>query len=44
MTAPLPTVFVVDDDATVRKSLARLLKPASYFAESFASADVFLDY
>lgn len=28
MTEPPPTVFVVDDDALVRKSLARLLKSA----------------
>jgi FixJ family two-component response regulator len=32
------TVFVVDDDASVRKSLVRLLKSAGYAAESFASA------
>jgi PleD family two-component response regulator len=38
MTEPLPTVFVVDDDASVRKSLARLLKSAGYRPESFASA------
>jgi RNA polymerase sigma factor (sigma-70 family) len=44
MTEPLPTVIVVDDDAAVRKSLVRLLKSAGYFAESFASADEFLDY
>ena len=37
------TVFVVDDDAAVRKSLVRLLKSADYFAESFASADEFLE-
>jgi FixJ family two-component response regulator len=39
----LTTVFVVDDDAAVRKSLVRLLKSADYFAESFASADEFLE-
>jgi FixJ family two-component response regulator len=43
MTEPLPTVFVVDDDAAVRKSLVRLLKSAGYFAESFASADEYLE-
>ena len=42
MTEPLPTVFVVDDDAAVRKGLVRLLKSAGYFAESFASADEFI--
>jgi FixJ family two-component response regulator len=42
MTEPDPTVFVVDDDAAVRKSLVRLLKSAGYRAESFASADEFI--
>jgi FixJ family two-component response regulator len=42
MTEALPTVFVVDDDAAVRKSLVRLLKSAGYHTESFASADEFL--
>jgi FixJ family two-component response regulator len=44
MTEPLPTVFVVDDDAAVRKSLVRLLKSAGYRPESFASANEFLGY
>ena len=43
MTEPHPTVFVVDDDAAVRKSLVRLLKSAGYRAESFASADEFIE-
>lgn len=43
MTASLPTVFVVDDDAPVRKSLMRLLESAGYRTESFSSADEFLD-
>lgn len=34
-----PTVFVVDDDAAVRKALARLLDSAGYRAETFASAE-----
>jgi FixJ family two-component response regulator len=37
------TVFVVDDDPSVRKGLARLLKSAGYAVESFASAREFLD-
>ncbi len=37
------TVFVVDDDASVRKSLSRLLKAASYRVQTFASASEFLD-
>jgi FixJ family two-component response regulator len=37
------TVFIVDDDASVRRSLARLVKSAGYAAETFASAREFLD-
>jgi len=37
-----PLVFVVDDDASVRKSLARLVKAAGYEAEAFASVGDFL--
>ena len=40
MAAPL--VFLVDDDASVRKSLARLVKTAGYEAELFASVRDFL--
>ena len=36
------TVFVVDDDHSVRRSLARLLRSVGYKAESFASAADFL--
>ncbi len=36
------TVFVIDDDASVRKSLSRLLRSAGYTAETFASAEEFL--
>lgn len=43
MTEPRTTVFVVDDDASVRKSLARLLKSAGYHPETFSSADDFLE-
>ena len=42
MTALKPTVFVIDDDASVRKSLSRLLRSAGYAAETFASAEEFL--
>ena len=35
-------VFVVDDDASVRKSLARLVRTAGYEAEAFASVRDFL--
>jgi FixJ family two-component response regulator len=37
-----PTVFVIDDDASVRKSLSRLLRSAGYTTETFASAEEFL--
>jgi len=42
MTAFKPTVFVIDDDASVRKSLSRLLRSAGYTTETFASAEEFL--
>ncbi len=40
--SPSPTVFVIDDDASVRKSLSRLLRSAGYVAETFSSAEEFL--
>jgi FixJ family two-component response regulator len=36
------TVFIVDDDASVRRSLARLLGAFGFRAETFASAREFL--
>ena len=42
VTAFGPTVFVIDDDASVRKSLSRLLRSAGYATETFASAEEFL--
>jgi len=39
-----PTVHVVDDDASVRKSLGRLLDAAGYEVELFESAGGFLDH
>jgi FixJ family two-component response regulator len=42
MTAIAPTVFVVDDDASVRKSLTRVLVASGYAVEQFASARDFL--
>jgi FixJ family two-component response regulator len=41
--SPLPTVFVVDDDPSVRKSIARLLRAAGYAVETCASAQELLD-
>ena len=43
MTETIPSVFIVDDDAAVRKSLVRLLHSAGYRSETFASAEEFLD-
>lgn len=42
MTGFKPTVFVIDDDASIRKSLSRLLRSAGYTAETFSSAEEFL--
>jgi FixJ family two-component response regulator len=42
MSDPGPVVFVVDDDASVRKSLARLLRAEGYEPETFGSAEEFL--
>jgi FixJ family two-component response regulator len=38
------TVFLVDDDPSVRKALTRLIKSAGYQAQAFSSARDFLDY
>jgi two-component system, LuxR family, response regulator FixJ len=40
---PDKTVFVVDDDAAVRKGLSFLLRTAGYTVEAFASALAFLE-
>ena len=43
MTAgPAPVVFLVDDDPSVRKSLARLVRTAGYRVEALGSAREFL--
>ena len=38
----VPTVFVVDDDASVRKALARLFTSLGLRVETFADAQEFL--
>jgi FixJ family two-component response regulator len=38
----VPTVFVIDDDTSIRKSLSRLLRSAGYQVEAFPSAEQFL--
>ena len=38
-----PTVFLVDDDSSVRRALSRLIKSAGYDVQAFASARDFLE-
>src|SRR5215475_8628096 len=42
MSHDTPTVFVVDDDVSVRESLELLIKFAGWQPETFASAEEFL--
>ena len=42
MDETLSTIFVIDDDASVRKGLQRLLRAHSYQTETFASAEEYL--
>ncbi len=42
MSEPKPTVFVVDDDASVRESLKLLIESAGWQAETFGSGQEFL--
>jgi FixJ family two-component response regulator len=42
MTVPNALVFVIDDDASVRKGVLRLLRSAGYKGEAFESASDFL--
>ena len=42
MTSPAPMVFIVDDDASVRKALGRLVRAAGYEVELFGCASEFL--
>jgi FixJ family two-component response regulator len=42
MTTVAPTVFIVDDDPSVRRSMTRLIGSAGYRIEAFASAREFL--
>jgi CheY-like chemotaxis protein len=41
-TTAAPTVYVIDDNANVRRSLARLLKVSNWPARTFESAEAFL--
>lgn len=38
----VPTVFIIDDDPSVRKSLSRLVRSLGFGVEAFASAEQFL--
>jgi FixJ family two-component response regulator len=42
MAEPEPTVFVVDDDASVRRSMERILRIAEFKVQTFASGRDFL--
>jgi FixJ family two-component response regulator len=42
VSAPGPTVFVVEDDAPVRRSISRLLRAAGFAVAAFSSAEEFL--
>jgi FixJ family two-component response regulator len=39
-----PIIAIVDDDASIRRSLHRVVRSAGYKAEVFASAQQFLDW
>ena len=43
MTSDAATVFIVDDDRSVRTALARLMRSAALHAETFGSAKEFLE-
>ena len=40
----VPIIAIVDDDASVRRSLERLVRSAGYAVETFASAREFLEW
>lgn len=40
---PQPTIFVIDDDESVRKALRRLLRSVGMTVQTFASAEDFLN-
>jgi FixJ family two-component response regulator len=42
MPEPQPTVFVIDDDASMRRALSYLLASAGYKVETYSSAKAFL--
>lgn len=42
MSEPIPAIFIVDDDASVRDAISNLLESVGLHGETFASADEFL--
>ncbi len=42
MSDPVPTVFLVDDDASFLRGIDRLLRGSGYATECFSSASAFL--
>ena len=44
MKMSVPKVFIVDDDASVRKSLVRVIESIGYRAEAFSSAEGFMTH
>ena len=44
MTDPAPTVFVVDDDPSVRRATERLVRSIGFHVQTFASAKEFTDH
>ena len=42
MVATSPVVFIIDDDASVRKSLSRLLRTSGFNVETYESGEHFL--
>ena len=44
MPSPIPIVFIVDDDVSVRESLELLVRDENWKPETFASAREFLDH
>jgi FixJ family two-component response regulator len=38
------TIYVIDDDESIRRALQRLLRSAGYHTVAFASAEDFMDY
>jgi FixJ family two-component response regulator len=41
MTGPNPTIFIIDDDASMRRALSYLLQSAGYKVKTYASAEEF---